>query len=724
MLDHDLVLKSDDCFFIGASPCDAIRSRAAGLYARDTRFLNDIVVTLNGKPLDWLTTTVHHATGATITSANQGVMLDGDVHLLPHQVAIEQRIALDAALHVTYRLHNYSLCPVTLELGLLFTADFHDLFAVRGFPRASRGTLLRPHAHEEGIHLRYRALDGQIDATMISFDRRPHVQLRRHEIPAGEALVPLLPGKDDLRLEAAPEDMAGVLATFPVELEPGGHWDLAIAAHPSPATFRWTGAPAAVIGEMATDGARIETNDPFFNRLLGQSHDDLAALMTSFPDGALPAAGIPWYVAPFGRDSLIASLQTLHLSPRTAEGTLRVLAALQGKTVDPFTEEEPGKILHEMRYGEMARLGEIPHQPYYGTVDATPLFVLLFAETIAWTADEALYSDLLPQVLAALDWIEAYGDIDGDGMIDYRTESDGHIRIRHQVWKDSHDSLHYADGRVPEGTITPVEVQGYTYAALRRLADVTEAYGDAEAAANLRQRAARLRERFERAFWLEERGFYAQALDDDKTPVDAISSNPGHLLFTGIVSPEQAVAIVRRLRQPDMESGWGIRSLSSASRSYNPMSYHNGSVWPHDNSIIAAGCYAIGEAGLANEIFTTLFDAGRLSADGRLNELYCGFARTAPNDAPVPYPAACSPQAWAAGCYPHLVRSALGLTADVGRRTLTVNPQLPPFLDTVTIRNMSVFGRIGCLRVRRSGDGYDVESEGLPLEVLAPAGGG
>lgn len=718
MIDRDLVLKSNELFLLRESPLDVTRARADGLYAHDTRYLSSIQVEVDGQTPELLATTVHHFAAATITSTNPALMLNGNTLLLPHQIAIEERLFLDSGLHVSYVLQNYVGMPIDIVFGLLFSADFRDLFEVRGFPRAARGTVLRPHAHEGAVHLRYRGLDDMVSGTTIVFDRVPQITLRQRSMDDRESLIALMPGQDEVHWDIAPEDMASVIAEFPVCLEPGERWELRISIKPEfGESLNPTSVPA-VLGQSPANRATIITDNPFFNRLLSRCQDDLASLMTSFPHGDLPAAGIPWYVAPFGRDSLITGLQTFHLSPHDAAGTLRVLAELQGTKIDAFTEEQPGKILHEMRYGEMARSGEIPHRPYYGTVDATSLFVLLFAETVAWTADKRLYHDLLPNVSAALQWIEKFGDLDGDGMIEYWSDQTSPVKIRHQVWKDSHDSLHHPDGRQPSGNVTPVEVQGYTYAAYMRLAEVAAAFGDPTLAAELIAKAARLQERFDAAFWLEDEQFYAQALDGDKQPVRAISSNPGQLLFTGIAPTERAQAVVRRLQHPDLESGWGIRTLSSAAVSYNPMSYHNGSIWPHDNSLIAAGCYGIGAVGPGNAIFEALYDVGLRSAGERLNELYCGFSRGgSATDSPVPYPTACSPQAWAAGCYPYLVRSSLGLIADIGNNVLRVTPQLPAFFDEVAIRNMTVLGKTGSLTVRRVAGGYQIESEGLPLEI-------
>jgi glycogen debranching enzyme len=723
MVDDNLVLKSNDLFLLGEHPFDPVSARIGGLYARDTRHLNSIQVRLGGKPLEQLARTLHHAAAATTTSANLGLMLDDQTPLLPHQIAVEERMALDDGLHLSYELQNYARRGFTLVFELQFSADFNDIFEVRGFTRSSHGSLLRPHMHEGSIHLRYRASDDAILGTIISLNKPAHVALRKRSTDETESLVFLLPGMDEMHREPAPPDMAGVVCSFDVSIEPRERWELRVSVLPQPAAESSHIAVPVIQRQAASHRALIESDNPFFDRLIVRSLDDLGALSTVFPDGHLMAAGIPWYVAPFGRDSLIVALQTLHIAPRDADGTLRLLASLQGKEEDPFTEEQPGKILHEMRYGEMARAGEIPHRPYYGTLDATPLFVLLFAETSAWTADEELYQDLMPSVRAALRWIDEYGDRDGDGFVEYHADQQPSWRLRHQVWKDSHDSLHHDDGSEPYGNIAPVEVQGYIYTAWMRLAEVAAAFGDEPFARGLREKAAALQRRFDAAFWVEEDGFYAQALDDDKRPVGAITSNPGHLLFTGLLSPGRAERVVHRLQQPDMEAGWGIRTLSSAAPAYNPMSYHNGSIWPHDNSIIADGFYRVGAIDEGHAVFSSLYEAGRRSANERLNELYCGFARSGQAAVqPIPYPTACSPQAWAAGCYPHLVRSALRLEPDIDEKVLRVTPSLPPFLSRIAIREMTVMGMTGWLTVERAGSTYVVDFEGLPID-LAPAGG-
>jgi len=726
VLDHDLVLKSDELYLVGDQRSDGSGERATGLYLRDTRHLTHFTVTLNGATPERLSTRVHSATTATVTMTNPVLPIDKDRAIAPNRVMLEERIRLDTALHLTIIVQNFAPETVPIELGLDFNADFRDLFDVRGFPREKRGKLQRPRVEDreagKAVILSYCGLDGLEASTEIAFDRAPKIEVVRGVAETDDAFVPMLPGFESVAHEPPLARIPGAHATFSITLARGERWEVNIKIQPVPANRTPISAAPAVLSQFLEELATVTTDNPFFNRVLHRCELDLTALLTTFPQGALPAAGIPWFVAPFGRDSLIVGLQTLHLLPQRAANTLRVLASLQGEKVDPWREEEPGKILHEIRYGEVARCNEAPHTPYYGSIDATPLFVWLFAETISWTADERLYHDLLPNVRRALEWMEKYGDVDGDGLIEYGTDAPDAVHIRHKVWKDSYDSIHHADGTPPKGPIAAIEVQGYAYAAMRRLADVEAAYGQTEMAQDLRARAERLREHVESAFWLESEDFYAQALDGDKQPVRAITSNPGHLLACGLPSPERAELVANRLRQPDMDSGWGIRTLSSTAISYNPMSYHNGSVWPHDNSLIAWGLYRYGHVQAAHAIADALFATAQADPLDRLPELYCGFARTAEMaDAPVAYPVSCSPQAWAAGALPLIVRGMLGLNADLAVRAVTVAPALPDWLNEVTVHNLHVCGRSGSLEVRREGSTYTVRADGIPVEVRLPA---
>jgi glycogen debranching enzyme len=433
---------------------------------------------------------------------------------------------------------------------------------------------------------------------------------------------------------------------------------------------------------------RVWTDNQLYNSLLARGLRDLRALLTPTRHGNLPAAGIPWFVAPFGRDSLLTCHQTLLLNPDLTRTTLEVLAAFQADEVDEWRDAQPGKILHELRQGELAGANEIPHTPYYGSIDSTPLWLLLLGTYYRWTGDLGFCRRLLPNVERALEWVESYGDTDGDGFVEYQRSSPR--GLANQGWKDSHDSVVHEDGKLAEGPIALAEVQAYVYLAKLRVADVFEALGDRERAATLRAQAASLRVAFNERFWVESEQYFAMALDGDKRPVATISSNPAHGLYCGVVDADKAAPLARRLLAPDMFSGWGVRTLSKSALSYNPMSYHNGSIWPHDNAIIGAGLKRYGFAKATNRLATAMFEMAVTVDDMRLPELFCGFTRRSPNR-PVAYPVACSPQAWAAGAPFLLLQAMLGISADAPANVLNVaKPQLPGWLNTVELHDLRV----------------------------------
>jgi len=442
-----------------------------------------------------------------------------------------------------------------------------------------------------------------------------------------------------------------------------------------------------------------ESDSERFDELLDASLRDLRALLTPTPGGQLLAAGIPWYVAPFGRDSLLTAYQALPMNPELARMTLLALARLQAEADDPWRDAEPGKIPHELRSGELARTGLIPHTPYYGTVDATPLYLILAAAYYRWTGDIGTLTGLREVIDAAVAWIRDYGDHDGDGFLEYHCRSPG--GLRNQGWKDSHDSVVHADGSLAEGPIALVEVQGYAYRAKLDIADVYDALGEAGVAAELRGEAEALRRAVNDAYWMPEEGTFALALDGAKRQVASVTSNPAHCLWCGVVDEDKAGAVAERLMAPDMFSGWGIRTLSSDSPAYNPMSYHNGSVWPHDNAIAAAGLKRYGFTDATEQIATALVEVGSTARDFRLPELYCGFDRSEAN-AVVAYPVACIPQAWAAGAPFMLLEAMLGIRADAPDGLLTLEkPRLPPWLNRLEIRGMHVGAAVLTLAFER-----------------------
>jgi glycogen debranching enzyme len=502
-------------------------------------------------------------------------------------------------------------------------------------------------------------------------------------------------------------------------------------------SLEWEVAPGS--GEEESDGGLVEraprtraiyegwreectrwsTDVEQFNDALGQAITDLRALHIRDGEDRVISAGIPWYSTAFGRDSIITSMETLSTNPQIAVDTLRYLARHQGRVEDPFTEEQPGKILHELRRGEMARAGEIPHVPYYGTIDATPLWLVLLHETWRWTGDAALVRELLPNAGRALEWIDRYGDVDGDGLVEYaRTSAKGLVN---QGWKDSGDGVPFPDGRLPEPPIALVEVQGYVYDAKTRMAALYTAFGEPERAERLKREAEEMRERIVSRYWMEQLGTFALALDGQKRPLPTVTTNAGHLLWSRVPDAAQARRMAAGFLAPEMFSGWGVRTLSAAHPVYNPMSYHNGSVWPHDNALVALGLAHYGESRAALTILSGLHAAAGGMRYHRLPELFCGMARGGDNSSPVLYPVSCSPQAWAAGAFFMLLQACIGILPDAPAGVVHIRePVLPDFLRELTVTGLRVGESRVTLRFTRHGRrtlANLLGTQGKPIQV-------
>jgi glycogen debranching enzyme len=656
-----------------------------GLYHRDTRFLSEFRMTVSGRDPVLLSSSSERAYMSHVDLTNPD-LYEGDAVMVTQQTLNIRRIrAINGRLFERVRVKNYNGHAISLDLAFSLAADFADIFEVRGMVREEHGELEAPVVNDRVVDFAHLGRDGVRRLTRIEFASTPD------------------------RIDE--EDDGTVTATFRLHLGPYQTRMLGLTVDPitdgvEPAPLEFDVAVHDLrrsYEDWERDSTQVVTDNELFDQLLERSIRDVRALSTRTTDGHLMlAAGIPWYVTLFGRDALIAAHQLLSVNPTLARDTLELLARHQGRREDPWRDEEPGKILHEIRHGELAGAGDIPHTPYFGSIDATPWFLILYGAHLRWTGDLDVAQALLPNAEAALGWIDEYGDRDGDGFVEYQTRSPG--GIRNQGWKDSHDAIVHADGRMAETPIALAEVQAYVYLAKLRMADVYEALGQEQRAEFLRGQAHELRRRFNDAFWMDDEQYFAGALDRDKRQVRTVMSNPGHALYCDIADPDKARAMAKRLLAPDMFSGWGVRTMSKSAAGYNPMSYHNGSVWPHDNALIAAGLKRYGFVRSTNRVATALFDAAIHADYLRLPELFCGFTRRSPNR-PVSYPVACSPQAWAAGAPFLMLQAMLGISARAERNLLTVNePHLPSWLHTVELRNLRVGSSRITLLFRREGE--------------------
>ncbi len=667
--DRTRVLKHDDTFavFDRYGDIQPIGSGAQGLYHRGTRFLSRLEFSLNGERPMLLSSTVKEDNALlTVDLTNPDVYLDGCVVIPRGTLHLFRSIFLwRGACLERLRLCNYGPIPVEVSFSFLFEADFADIFEVRGFHRARRGRLNGSVVEGADIILAYEGLDGLLRRTRVSCS--PH-----------------------------PETLARSQAGFLLKLDPKHETTVCITVGCETGENSVVRPPYDKAFAEATSSLRtlrgqdchLYTSNEQFNGWLNRSMPDLHMMITQTPQGPYPYAGVPWFSTPFGRDGIITALEFLWINPAIARGVLAHLAATQAQETDPERDAEPGKILHESRDGEMAALDEIPFRRYYGTVDATPLFVLLAGAYYERTADLPFIKSIWPNIRRALQWMDMFGDCDRDGFVEYACRS-AHGLV-HQGWKDSRDAVFHADGSSAEGPIALSEVQGYVFEAKIRAADLASVLGEERIAGDLRRQAGRLKEQFDQAFWCEDLGTYALALDGRKRPCRVKTSNAGHCLFTGIAGLEHAKRTVEVLTSDDSFSGWGIRTLAASEARYNPMSYHNGSVWPHDNALIAAGMARYGFKQAVLRIMTGLFDASLYMDLHRLPELFCGFVRR-PGESPTLYPVACAPQAWSAASVFLVLQATLGLSIDaVEQKMLFSYPLLPPFLQEVWIRNLRI----------------------------------
>lgn len=640
-----------------------------GLYYKDTRFLSAFEVYIQGKKPLLLSSSAELDYRAFIEMTNPDMIDLVGISVPQETINIRRLRAVKDNLYEQMRVKNYNLFPITLELSLLLGADFFDLFEVRGLRRLKRGRILKPKYDGRALSMAYLGLDDVFRQTRVEF----------YPLPT--------------RVDTGPE---GAQVTYHVALEAHEMKALNLTFKPIVGTERRRtlsfDSVSTTLGqsyhEWDAASTTIDTDNEMFNAVLDRGRRDIRQLLTKTPKGTMMAAGVPWFVAPFGRDSIITAIETLILNRTPAYETAKMLAALQGAAVDGWRDEEPGKILHEVRQGELTNLGEVPHTPYYGTIDATPLFLIMLTQLFKWTADTDLVNSMIDPMDKALKWIDDYGDADGDLFLEYQRKSPR--GLIHQGWKDSGGSICCKDATPAVPPIALPEAQGYVHLAKKGLADVYSFLGYEERAGELRAQAQALKSRFNEAFWMPAERCYALALDRDKHQVDAVSSNAGQCLFGEIADGKKARQLVNRLMQPDIFSGWGIRTLSKTSANYNPMAYHNGTVWPHDNALIATGFRRYGYTEEAIRLVSSIFDAAVTFDDQRLPELFCGFSRRFPHP-PVTYPVTCSPQSWAAGSFFLILQMLLGLEPDAPAGRLNIiDPVLPPWLNRVDIKHLAV----------------------------------
>jgi glycogen debranching enzyme len=676
-----LSLKSGDTFLV-ADRLGDIAGGADGLFDQDTRILSRLVLLVGGQRPAALSCGLSKDNAVfTLHGANQTLPRVGGQATQRGVIHIErQRVLHEARLFERVRCANFGLDEVMLPIAVEYAADFRDIFEVRGMRRARRGAMLEPAVTGREVVFGCEGLDGVTRTGVIAFSEPPWRMSDRR----AEFMFTLGPGaRVDLLVES------GAKSLDPPSAE---RFEAALAA-----------ARCAIV-EREHRGAHVHCTDHAFGDWLARSRADLALLTTDLPTGPYPYAGIPWFSTPFGRDGLITAWQMLWLDPSLARGVLTYLARRQARDVSAFRDSQPGKILHETRHGEMAALNEIPFGAYYGGVDTTPLFVALAGAYLTRTDDADHIRELWPALKAAVGWIKDHGDSNGDGLTDYQRGAD--TGLTNQGWKDSEDSVFHADGRMPAGPVALVEVQGYVFAAYRAMARIADRLGEPGADAWTRK-AEDLRELVERRFWMAEAGFYGIAIDGEGALCEPLTTNAGHLLFVGLPAPDRAAQVIRRLLSPDFDSGWGLRTLAAGAIRFNPMSYHNGSVWPHDTSLCAAGMARYGERTGVVKVLDDLFHAARTFGQ-RMPELFCGFTREA-HEPPIAYPVACMPQAWAAGSVFMLLQASLGLTIDAARREVRlVRPMLPSGVEALSLDGLEVAGARLNLRLQRHADGVAV----------------
>lgn len=661
-----------------------------GLYHEGTRFLSQMEFYLENKRALLLSANLRDENEVlTVDLSNPDFYSEKTGKFIEHGIIhiLRTKFVRDGIYYERLSFKNFGTEPIDVKASFRFSADYADIFEVRGMKRKARGNFLGIMAEKTSLSFAYMGLDGVKRTTRVEFDRIPE-SINKNKVD------------------------------FKLEMPGKGFYELTLKIR-----FYHSSKNHAVqeksfteahdlllnrIREVKQNACTFESDNEQFNEWMNRSLSDLYTLLTETEQGLYPYAGIPWYSTAFGRDGIITALMCLWMDPEIAKGALNFLALSQATTENSFQDSEPGKIFHEVRKGEMALNEEIPFKQYYGTIDATPLFVILAGEYLIRTHDLETIARIWPNIAMAMEWIEKYGDIDKDGFVEYRKKSQ--TGLDNQGWKDSHDSIIYEDGNLAEPPIALCEVQGYVYDAKMKAAMIARKLGHHELAEKWTREASELKEKFNRVFWSESRSVFVLALDGSKNKCEVLSSNAGHCLFSGIAEAEKAKLTAEALLSPDSFSGWGVRTLAKSEVKYNPMSYHNGSVWPHDNAIIAAGMKKYGFHKKTNKIFNALMNTSLYMENKRLPELFCGFERRE-KEGPTAYPVACSPQAWAVASVFMMIQSALGIEVNGESNTLCFNhPTLPDFLTHLTVKNLRINGNLVSFKAERSNKAVSIKA--------------
>jgi glycogen debranching enzyme len=675
------VIKENDLFLLtdekGNIPND--HPYGPGLYKKDTRFLSSFEMKINGKEPILLSSEAKKSYENEMILTNPHMEENGRLILWRESIELKRkRFIYEDVLYEQVVVKNYYPKPLTFQISFTIDIDFADMFLIRGFQSGKVGSRTGVEMGAHSLTYDYEGADNVRRSSIVSWDREP--------IEVKEGYVNF-----EFNLIHGEEQTLTFKVNPVIDGERGTVYSPDVAYRKLVTSYQsWN--------DKTTN---VKTDYLPLQRMVDRGVSDLRLLLTDLGYGPFPVAGLPWFGVPFGRDSMIAALQMLSFNPEVAKGTLRTMAHYQGKNNDPWRDEQPGKIMHEIRYGELANTNQIPFAPYYGSVDSTPLFLVLLVEYVKWTNDLGLAKELLPNIHAALDWIDQYGDRDGDGLVEYHQESSK--GIANQGWKDSCDSIVHRNGDYAETPIALVEVQGYVYQAKSGLADLFDALQDPHMAKELREQAASLKVTFHNAFWMEEHGFYAIALDKDKNQVGTLTSNPGHLLYSGILDEERIDSVSRVLTSEKMFSGFGVRTMADGEAGYNPMSYHDGSVWPHDNSMILLGMGKNDRTEEASLIMNGLIEAAEHFEYDRLAELFCGYDHRLGKL--VKYPVACSPQAWAAGTPLTFIQTLLGCFPDSLKGVLTLKPRLLDGMNELRVEQLRIGDGILSVSLNRTTNG-------------------